>query len=73
MRRLLSLGFALLTAISLNAQTERKAYESCLAQTDPNFSGRVGETVEMRGPVAQGVCAGKTGLRVVTANQIQVR
>jgi len=26
----------------------------------------------MRGPVAQTICAGKTGMRIVTPNQIQV-
>lgn len=49
-------------------------FRGTLAQTGgADFSGLVGKTAEMRGPVAQAVCGGKTGLRIVTPNQIQVR
>jgi hypothetical protein len=37
-----------------------------------DFSKLVGSTTEMRGPVAQAVCAGKPGMRIVIPNQIRL-
>ncbi len=50
-----------------------RAPTSAVAQADgADFSKLVGNTVEMRGPVAQRLCAGKAGMRINTPNQIQV-
>lgn len=37
-----------------------------------DFSGLVGKSLQVKGPVAQGMCAGQAGLRITTPSQIQV-
>lgn len=37
-----------------------------------DFAGLVGKSVQVKGPVAQSLCAGKAGLRITTPSQIQV-